>query len=131
MEDSNYTEYFSGVLPKHSKSRKDASPPPKMQLKTEGQEPDDHRLKVQYDSCSRVPVPKSRQEDPSKSRLEVHQEAQHSNTNSRQEAQHSKINLNRSMSHKADPEMEETRSRLKALESKVSSVLEENKVVPQ
>ena len=85
MEDPTYVEYFSKVLFGASKVKKDPSPPPKVQLKTEGQEPEYKskiNSKIQYECFARCP------------------------SKSRQETQHSKINLNRSMSIKADLEFE-------------------------
>lgn len=43
MEDPAYIEYFSMVLAKQTQAKmqqKDPSPPPKVQLKTEGHEPE-------------------------------------------------------------------------------------------
>ena len=60
------------------KSQNSSSTPPKVQLKTEGHEPEDKNR--QYDSFSRGQINRSKQE-----------------------VQHSKINLNRSMSQKGDP----------------------------
>lgn len=71
------------VLAKQSQAkmpRKEPSPPPKIQLKTEGHEPEE-KSKVQYESYSKI----------------------HYLGKARQEIHHSKINLNRSMSQKGDP----------------------------
>jgi hypothetical protein len=49
MEDSAYVEYFADILKCNKKKiyDKDPSPPPKVQLKTEGHEPED-KYKLQY-----------------------------------------------------------------------------------
>ena len=52
-----------------------------------------------------------------------------STSKNKQDIQYSKINLNRSMSQKPDSEIEEAKAKLKRLEGKLSSVLEENKVL--
>jgi hypothetical protein len=105
MEDPSYVEYFSSILlGRPSKVSKNPSPPPKMQLKTEGQEPD-NKYKAQYESFTRAAVARSRQD-----------------------SQSSKVNLNRSMSQKGDSEIEEAKLKVKELETKLASILEENKV---
>lgn len=98
MEDPAYIEYFAQALTRSKHSN--PSPPPKMQLKTEGHEPDE-KARTQYESYS-----KSQQV-----------------ARMRGEIQHSKINLNRSMSQKGDVDVEEARNKLKALEVKLASVL--------
>jgi len=85
MEDPTYIEYFSMILSRQAQARaqcKDPSPPPKVQLKTEGHEPEE-KNKGQYDSYSKI----------------------HYLGKARQEIHHSKINLNRSMSQKGDSEL--------------------------
>lgn len=85
MEDPTYIEYFSMILSRQAQGKaqsKDPSPPPKVQLKTEGHEPEE-KNKSQYDSYSKI----------------------HYLGKARQEIHHSKINLNRSMSQKGDSEL--------------------------
>lgn len=56
MEDPAYIEYFSMALAKQAQTKmqhKDPSPPPKVQLKTEGHEPEE-KSKGQYDSYSKI-----------------------------------------------------------------------------
>ena len=96
MEDPSYIEYFSDVL---KQPKRQPSPPPKPTLKTEGQEPDE-KNKMHYDSFSRAAA------------------------RSRKESQQSKVHLNRSLSQKADPEIEEAKNKVKALEAKLSSILD-------
>lgn len=91
MEDPSYVEYFAAALSTAPSSH------PKMQLKTEGHEPEDNKYE-EY--------------------------ATNSQHRGKQDLQsYSKINI-RSGSQKSEPEVEEARSKVNALTAKLNLVLE-------